>query len=48
MMELFPKITAAGFSRHVETRRKFQQQNPQILLLSPFVFTHRGITLWSQ
>ena len=45
MMELFPKITAAGFTRHVETQREFPQQNLQIRLLSPFVFTPRGITL---
>jgi hypothetical protein len=45
MMELFPKITAAGFSGYVETQREFPQQNPQILLLSLFVFTPRGITL---
>jgi hypothetical protein len=45
MMELFPKITAAEFSGYVETQRDFQQLYPQTLLLSPFVFTHRGITL---
>jgi hypothetical protein len=45
MMELFPKITAAGFSGYVETQLDFLQQHLQILLLSPFVFTPRGITL---